>query len=119
MWRGIWDTCQAVLAVAEFGCHRAGAGHATKDRPRVGDLYREARTKDVLWAAPPNLSGHGRIAGALSPRSGRRLDLKAIITSLVSLEHRAIGQPSARFAPKSGDTNIHRWNTNACAPHVV
>ncbi len=110
----LWDTCQALLALAAFGEHDAGKQYVAEIRTRWQEHYRRAceSVPRISWSGPSYLSAMGDVLAAYRSILDVESPLGEMLRLLGSLEQRRQGRPTGAYeAVNSDDPGKHRWNT--------
>lgn len=103
----IWDTCQALLAVAAFGKKKAGQGDAEIIKQTWGDLYKKACKQKNRWSGPAYLAAMADVLSCYSSDPSGQ-ESRAIEKKLFSLESQ---EKNGAFYALQMDENINRWTT--------
>jgi serine/threonine protein kinase len=110
----IWDTCQALLALAAFGRREPGAQYANHINHNWREHYRDVCESIPAnsWAGPSYLAAMCDVLVSYEAVLDSASRVDEIFESLESLEHTENGRPVGCFrAATSVDPNKHRWNT--------
>jgi len=108
----IWDTCQALLAMAAFGRKDVALSHVRRIASEWESFYDKASKLEVRWRGPAYLAAMVDVLVCYRRDLDEEIDLKAVAASLAACEATSGGQPCGAFRALRNDANIDRWNSS-------
>ena len=108
---GIWDPCQALLAVAAFGDRQVGLTHVERIAREWKLLYARASETEGRWNGPGYLAAITDVLMCYGPELEGRADIEEVAAALMACEQVTNGQPSGAFHAIGNDRNVNRWTT--------
>jgi hypothetical protein len=116
---GIWDPCQALLAVAAFGDKQVGLKHVHRIEREWRALYERASESEGRWNGPGYLAAMTDVLMCYGPELEGRVDIQEVAAALMACEEVTDGQPSGAFhAMGTTETSIdgrQLWYFGRCA----